>query len=514
MNLELVTVTATAATITWFTGDPTSPDEFGRPEPVPADTVFEIGTSPAALERVVERDDETPYHYVEVVGLEPGRPYFYRAISNGIVATPTQVLPEPPATGAFTTLVPPPGRELFTMCWANDVHIGEMVSGLAISNGDLPGGGFPPGYAADPANPYWRFMAEAAVAESRDRGAELMLFNGDLTAEAEPVHMAEARRIFDGFGPYQEAYYVTRGNHDRAHAGPEWAGCRPAAVEGYNDCILDTFFPDGQTFFSFDHKGVHIVGLDTNELTSGDGAIAPEQFEWLEADLAAHSGTPTFLFGHHPVSEESGLTAVPPVVFTLNPDDAARLEGVVAEHAVVGVYSGHTHRNKRTSSPRSPGVPYIELGAVKEYPGGFGLVTVYEGGYMVNFHKTRGDESRAWSERSRGEYLGLYPYYTLGTLADRNFVVEADLSDAAPAAPSPTTTAPPPDGTDTGTSTDGSSLPATGPVAGVATVGAAALAGGIAARRAAAAAGGSDATGPAGRRRGTPTQTGASPESR
>ena len=165
--------------------------------------------------------------------------------------------------------------------------------------------------------------------------------------------------------------------------------------------------------------------------TTGEGAMVPEQFDWLEADLAANSGVPTFVFGHHPVSEEASVTAVPPVVFTLNRADADRLEGQIAEHSVVGVYSAHTHRNKRTASPRTPGVPYIEVAATKEYPGGYSLVRVYEGGYMLNFHKTRSDPSRAWSERSRGEYLGLYPYYTLGALDDRNFVVAADFSDAA-----------------------------------------------------------------------------------
>jgi 3',5'-cyclic AMP phosphodiesterase CpdA len=371
-----------------------------------------------------------------------------------VPATPTVTPFETTPPGTFTTLVPPSGAHLFTMCWANDVHIGEMTSGLAISNGSLPGGGFPPGFAADPADPYWRFMAKAAVDEGKARGAELMLFAGDLTSEAEPVNLAEARAIFDRFGMYKDAYHVTRGNHDRAHSGATWDECTPVANDEYNDCLVDAFFPDGQTYFSFDHQGVHVVGLDTNELTTGSGAIAPEQFEWLEADLDAHGGRPTFLFGHHPVTQEAGLTAIPPVVFTLNQADAERLEGQVAEHSVVGVYSGHTHRNKRTSSSRAPGVPFIELGAVKEYPGGYGLVKVYEGGYMVSFYKTKADPSRAWSERSRGEYLGLYPYYTLGTLADRSFVVEADLSDAArnPAAP----TAP------GGSTTGDGALPATG----------------------------------------------------
>lgn len=480
INLELVTLTDTSAILTWATVDPTAPsDEYGRPEPVPSDTVVELGTSPLSMARVVERDDETPFHYVELEGLEPGATYYYRCLSNGLAAVPTQGFPEVPATGTFSTPLPPPGKFLFAMAWCNDVHIGEMTSGLAYT---APGGtGVPPGFAADPDNPYWRVMARAAVNEARERGTELLLVAGDLTSEGKPVFMREARETFDLFGDYRRDYWVTRGNHDRAHSGAEWASCRPAAVAEYNDCLLDEFFPDGETNFSFDRHGVHFVGLDTIDLTTGAGRFAAEQAEWLDADLEGADGTPTFVFGHHPVSEESRATTVgPPTGFSLSQADAQRIEDAIVGRSVVGVYSGHTHRNNRTASPRVPEVPFIELAATKEYPGGYGVVRVHEGGYAVNFYKTRGDASRAWSERSRGEYLGLYPYYTLGTLADRNFTVTADFSDAkrGPGGnPSPGAS-----GGGRGEDRRSDTLAATGG-AGAAAVGAAALGAGLAARR-------------------------------
>ena len=479
MHLELVTLTDTSAVLTWFTGDPTAPDEFGRPTPLPADTVVQLGTSPAALTTVVDRDDDTPFHYVELTGLEPGRTYFYVCLSAGKVAVPTTVSgfptpttpPEPAATGTFTTPLPPPGKHLFTMAWANDLHIGEMTSGLAA-------GDFPPGFAADPNNPYWRFMTQAAVAESRQRGATLLMLNGDLTSEAEPVEVATCRALLDEFGTYGRDYFVTRGNHDRAHTGATWQGCEPAGVPEYNDCLRDAFFGSGPTYFSTDHRGLHLVGLDTNDLTTGTGAMTEEQFAWLEADLAANATKPSFVFGHHPVTQEASATAIPPVVFTLESADARRLEGVIAEHRVIGVHSAHTHRNKRTAAPNVPGVPFLELGAVKEYPGGYALVRVHEGGYAVNFYKTRSDPSRAWSELTRGEYLNLYPYYTLGSLADRNMTIEVDLSDLA-AEPTPSASASPPPG-GTGGGGEGRT-PATGGSAALAVAAAAAAVGAAAA---------------------------------
>lgn len=470
MNLELVTVSDTRMIATWFTGNPLDVDEFGRPRPIPSNTRLDLGPVLGELSTVVDRDDETPYHYVEVEGLAPGQQYAYRALSNGLIATPTAVPPslaggtsvDTAASGVFTTLVPPAGALLFTMCWANDVHIGEMTSGLAISNDRLPGGGFPPGFAADPDDPYPTFMARAAVAEARARGAELMLVNGDLTSEAEPVFMDTAKGIFDQFGTHEQDYFVTRGNHDRAHSGDTWAGCQPLESNPeYNDCLRDYFFPDGETYFSFDRSGVHFVGLDTNDILTGEGRMTDRQLEWLEEDLVSARDRPTFIFGHHPVSEESSLTAVPPIVFTLEAEAARRVERSAAEHSVVGVYSGHTHRNKVTSATNAPGVPFIEVGAVKEYPGGYSLVQVYEGGYMVNFYKAQADQSKAWSERSRGQYLGLYPYYTLGTLDERNFVVAADFSDAARNPPATREPAPSPSPREAPSASEGV-LPATG----------------------------------------------------
>ncbi|HEU5033791.1 MAG TPA: metallophosphoesterase family protein [Mycobacteriales bacterium] len=422
MHLELVTLTEHTAILTWFTGDPTALDDYGRPAPIPADTTLLLGTAPADLHPVVRRDDETPYHYVELTRLKPNTRYYYRAISNGIDAVPTERAVAPDGALTFVTPQPPPGRALFTMAWLNDLHIGELTSGLALSNGQLPGGGFPPGFPVDPLHPYWKVMTKAAVAEAKARGAELMLVNGDLTTGGSSADMHGAKRWLDGFGPYGASYRVVRGNHDRP-VGPD-------------DELRDVFFPHGgPTYFSFDHKGLHIVGLDTVD-ASGNGAIPARQFDWLEHDLHAHAHRPTFVFGHHPVTAESSVTAVPPVVFTLNPQDATRLQrDVAADTSVVGVYSAHTHRNKRTFSPYAPGVPFVEMGAVKEYPGGYTLVRLFTGGYAVNFYKCRTPAALTWSERSRGEYLNLYPYYTLGSISDRNFVVRADLSDLARPAP-------------------------------------------------------------------------------
>jgi Icc protein len=62
------------------------------------------------------------------------------------------------------------------------------------------------------------------------------------------------------------------------------------------------------------------------------------------------------------------------------------------------------------------------------YPGNYTLITLYEGGYMVNLHRVASPLALRWIALSRHTYFGLVPEYLLGTLADRNHVVHRDFS--------------------------------------------------------------------------------------
>lgn len=496
MHLELVTVTDTSAIITWFTGDPTAPDEFGRPAPSAAPGRVLIGTDPNPLSWVpVGEHEPTPYHYVEVSGLRPGTTYYWRAESGGIPAVPTTIpvpnlsqlevpLAAPPT---FTTMVPPPGRELGRVAWLNDLHFGEGVSGLALSIDGAPGGGLPPGFPADPDDPYWRFMSQAAIAEAKARGCTLLLANGDVTAEARPAEVEEARRMLDGFGALggarhvgpgdDAAYFVTRGNHDRLHTGDLYAGCSGSEAK---DCYRDAFaasYDPGTSHFSVTvgtgRARYRFVGLDSNDGET-TGVLRQGELDYLAEQLA--QGDATIPLFHHPASDLASLTQVPPLVGGLAQADARAFRELLAQHDnVAGVYAGHTHRNTRSRGSETGSVPFFEGAAVKEYPGGYTVVRLYETGYLVNFYKTASPEARAWSERSRGEYLGLYPYYTLGQLGDRNWSYDVDARVRQPASATPPGTAPAPT-----PAPSGGGLPATGADATLAVAGVAAVIGGLA----------------------------------
>lgn len=443
INLELVTLTETSAIVTWYTAVPGTADRSLQMSPQPTtDNVVSFGTSPLTMTRTAHGAAGTAYHYVELTGLEPGQTYVYMASSDGVPAAPALFAVGNPAgssvTGAgaaalfgFTTPQPPTGEHLLTLVLCNDLHLGETVAGLITSQA---GQQIPPGFTTPEGEPpYAETMAGALVVDARARGGDLLLAAGDVTSEASPADATRAKQILDGFGTHGIDYLVARGNHDRPHTGSDCTAAKEA--DGTHDCFRDSFFPGsgtGPTWSSQDVHGLHVVRLDTYDKAGngGDnGILGPEQYAWFAADLAAHADQPTIVFGHHPITVESTLVNASPVRFDLDPQQAMMVEQLYA--GAPGVFfhhAGHTHRNKRTVGTTARGVTFQEIGAVKEYPGGFSLLRLHTGGYAMNFYKTRADLAREWSERTRQEDFTVGPFYTFGTVADRNYVVDHDLS--------------------------------------------------------------------------------------
>lgn len=428
-DLEVVTVTDTAAVLTWTSR---VPDTEGRP--VPSETEGELLLAPAdgsgPLRRVWASQGATPYHYAEVDGLEPGRAYRFEARSAGVPAQPsaawsTRLPGTPETTGTFTTLVPPPGRLLRTLALANDVHYGETVSGLVV--GDLP-----PGIRQEPGlPPYPEVMLDALLDDLRrpDRGGTMLLLAGDLSAEGRLAELRAVRSRLDRWGVAGRDYLAVRGNHDRPHTGTDYADC-PAVpgAAGHRDCWGEVFGPRQQVL---EHElgGLRILGLDTSALDGAGGILDPAQLDRVADLLRAEPDRPTVVFGHHPVTTEAGLTNMAGPGFVLDRGSALRLQQLYASAPGVFLqHSGHTHRTRRTRPDTACAVEFLEVAAVKEYPGGYSLLRIYEGGYMVNFYKTRTPDARRWSTLTRGEYFGLLPDYTAGTFADRNHVVLRDFS--------------------------------------------------------------------------------------
>lgn len=447
-NLELVTLTEDEAIITWYTGLTGSDDGLGRMEPAPASAEVSWGTDSARLDRVTTSGrTDTPYHRVRLSGLEPGRTYHYQARSAGKLAAPTvfslipgnavSTIPDlSSGVGpfSFTVPMPPAGRFLFSVVLCNDLHVGETVAGKVGDIPELAGVSQVPGHP-----PYPEVMFRSLVEDATELGAAVLLAAGDITAEAEPVDLRTARQMLDRFGERHTDWFLARGNHDRAHEGDPYASCSVGRWQG-NDCFVDEFFPGSDpTWFATEVQGMRVLGLDTYDKAgkgSDAGGLSPDQMEWFQETVRADPDRPTVVFGHHPLVVEGS----PYPVTAGSTLDAGQAAMVVDQYrANPGVFlhhAGHTHRNRRSELASAPGVLHQEVAAVKEYPGGFTLLRVHEGGYALNFHKSSSDEARAWSERSRMQIAGTWPQFSLGSrVSDRNVVVERDLSGLRPAPP-------------------------------------------------------------------------------
>ena len=99
----------------------------------------------------------------------------------------------------------------------------------------------------------------------------------------------------------------------------------------------------GAGWQSFDHKGVHLVGLvnvvDIQQ--NGLGSLGREQLEWLEADLKERSSeTPVVVFAHIP------LWSVYPE-WGWGTDDGAQALEFLKRFGSVTVLNGHIHQTMK-----------------------------------------------------------------------------------------------------------------------------------------------------------------------
>lgn len=290
-----------------------------------------------------------------------------------------------------TTLARPQGELLCRIATVNDVHFGEVEAGRV---GDHTEG--PIQRAAEGEPPYPITMNEGAVAEITALGPDAVVVKGDLSQDGQPEEWAAFEACYRGrFG---DRLHVVRGNHDAYQGQHGYAGDQWIELPGIAVALLDTVIP---------------------EQTTGD--LRAEQFEWLE-DRLADTDRPVLVMGHHqqwiPGDDSDHRSEG---YFGLHPDASDRLSEVAGRHRQVLAYTaGHTHRH-RIRTMRS-GVPSIEVGCVKDFPGTWAEYRVYEGGVMQVVHRISSPAALSWSERCRHLYADFgidYESYALGRLEDR-----------------------------------------------------------------------------------------------
>ena len=295
------------------------------------------------------------------------------------------------------TLLRPDGELLCRIGTVNDVHFGEAVAGwlddsMAVDDVSLV-------RSAPGEPPYPETMNRAAADEMRAAELDAVIVKGDLSADGEPHEWAAFEACYrSAFG---DRLHVVRGNHDAYHGQSEYAGDRWIDLDGITVGLLDTVIPTVTT-----------------------GSIRSDQITEIEAQIESRSN-PVLLMGHHQqwIAGQSGRRS--DGYFGLHPDASDALDEVIARHPnVIGYAAGHTHRH-RVRRMRRSGVPTIEVGCVKDFPGTWAEYRIYERGVMQVVHRMSSPEALAWSERCRHLYAAYgvdYEAYTLGALDDRCFV--------------------------------------------------------------------------------------------
>ncbi len=291
----------------------------------------------------------------------------------------------------ITTLPRPGGELLCRLATVNDVHFGEVEAGRIDDHTEGPIQRAEPG---EP--PYPETMNRAAAQEITAIAPAALVVKGDLSQDGQPEEWAAFEACYrTAFG---ERLHVVRGNHDAYQGQTGYAGDQRIELPGVVVALLDTVIPERTT-----------------------GTISGAQLEWLD-DLAASADRPVLVMGHHqqwlPGTVNDHRSAD---YFGLHPDASDALAEVVARRERIVAYTaGHTHRHRvrRMAS----GVPSIEIGCVKDFPGTWAEYRVYEGGIMQVVHRVSSPAALAWSERCRHLYRDFgvdYETYALGALEDR-----------------------------------------------------------------------------------------------
>lgn len=175
-----------------------------------------------------------------------------------------------------------------------------------------------------PANPEASVTLRKAVASvnALAQAPEFVVFTGDLTHTTDDP--AERRRRLAEFKAIVAELQVKAvrfmpGEHD-------------ASLD--RGAAFKEFF--GDTYYSFDHKGVHFIAIDN---VSDPGAqIGEEQLAWLRADLARLERTaPIVVLTHRPLFD-----LVPKWDWATR--DGARALELLMPHEHVTVFYGHIHQ--------------------------------------------------------------------------------------------------------------------------------------------------------------------------
>jgi 3',5'-cyclic AMP phosphodiesterase CpdA len=208
----------------------------------------------------------------------------------------------------------------FSLSDASRKHVQGELSFVQISDSHM---GF-----NKPANADVVATLQAAVSKINALPAapEFMLHTGDITHLSKPAEFDQVQQILQS-ARSKDVFFVP-GEHD--------------VLEDDGQQYRERFGKNtkGLGWYSFDKKGVHLIGLVNvmNLKAGGMGSLGAEQLKWLEDDVAHLSkSTPVVVFAHMPlwnIYPEWGWGT----------DDSAQALSLLKRFGSVTVLNGHIHQ--------------------------------------------------------------------------------------------------------------------------------------------------------------------------
>ena len=155
---------------------------------------------------------------------------------------------------------------------------------------------------------------------------DALLVSGDLTDNGAPE---EYQRVHELLAPLELQPHVLPGNHDLRGPLREAFGLPGDGAEPVS--------------YAVDLGPLRLVCLDSTLPGAEGGSLDGGRIEWLDATLAADTGTPTVVALHHPPLR----TEIPTFErIGLAPESREALAVVVARHPqVMRIVAGHVHRS-------------------------------------------------------------------------------------------------------------------------------------------------------------------------
>lgn len=199
---------------------------------------------------------------------------------------------------------PRPRAEDFAFVQISDSHIGFDKA----ANPDVVG----------------TFQAAVDKINALDRQPDFILHTGDLSHLAKADEFDTLDQLLRGL--HQKQAFFVPGEHDLlGDDGKQY-------LERYGKGTV------GRGWQSFDHKGVHFIGLNNAAQLDGMGSIGDEQMAWLKNDVGKlTASTPIVVFAHIP------LWAAYPEWGWATKDSAQALD-LFKRFGSVTVLNGHIHQ--------------------------------------------------------------------------------------------------------------------------------------------------------------------------